>query len=234
MDGSGGQLRHGGARAGMTLVELLIALALMVAVAGLALPNMFAILGRSTAEEGRRQSLGALAGARAEAIGAGEPVRVMAEPAEGAGGARGGGGGGWRLRARAIAPDGGELASAGPEAEGWAPESAAVLPAGWIVLAAPEAGATGATGGDAAPVEAVEPVELVIFLPDGGALAPAEGVQFAAGERRFSLTFDRWSGRAALTAERTGEAEEEAGNEAGREGDAGAESEEWGEEDPQW
>jgi len=112
----------------------------------------------------------------------------------------------------------------------------AVLPAGWIVLAAPEPGAGAAGAAEAEPVEAVEPVELVIFLPDGGALAPSDSVRFAAGERRFSLTVDRWSGRAALTAEQPGELAEEPPGEAGRHRDGGGESGDWrtGEEEPQW
>jgi prepilin-type N-terminal cleavage/methylation domain-containing protein len=220
MEGLGRQLRR--ARAGMTLVELLIALALMVAVAGLALPNMFAILARSTAEEGRRQALGALAGARAEAIGAGEPVRVIAEPYAG----------GWRLRAQSLAPERNGRGAPEELEEGWTPETMAALPSGWIALAAQSAGASVAA---AELIEAVEPVEVVTFLPDGGAMAPAERARFAAGERRFSLKVDRWSGRATLQTEPAGGSEDadEAEEESRRDDD---ESDEWGDgaEGPQW
>lgn len=237
MKGVERQLGRGGVRAGVTLVELLIALALMVAVAGLALPNMFSILARSTAEEGRRQALAALASARAEAIGAGEPVRVMAEPVGGGGADGDRASRGWRLRAVALEPEG-EPGAGGQSAwlddeDRWRPETVAALPAGWIVLAS-EAG--GAIGGPMGGPEAVEPVELVTFLPDGGAIAPLSPVRFGAGDQRFALKVDRWSGRATLAIDR-GEIDD-ADIEAGEMDRAASGDDEFGagefEEDPQW
>lgn len=243
-----------GCRGGMTLVELLIALTLMVAVAGLALPNMFSILARSTAEEGRRQALAALASARAEAIGAGEPVRVVAERRED----------GWRLRAEAVQAEG-ETAGArgaggmpGDLEELWRPETVALLPRGWVALAPGGGGAgegvgdpgAGRGSGGAQPVEAVEPVELVMFLPDGGAIRPAERPRFAAGmgagARQFALKVDRWSGRATLEEQARGgrgggdepeedEADDE-GEDRGGAGGGGGEFDTWdsGEGGAQW
>ena len=167
------------ARAGMTLVELMIALALLVAVASLALPNMFAILSRSASAEGRRQALGALASARAEAMGRGRPMRVTAEPT-----ARG-----WQIRAVEITPGEDALVEDTPR-----PVVLGSLPPQWVVL---EAGPAVA-GAEVELVEAVEAVELITFLPDGGALAPEMAPTLAAASQRFVVHVDRWSGRASI------------------------------------
>ncbi|MFG0285631.1 MAG: Tfp pilus assembly protein FimT/FimU [Phycisphaerales bacterium JB039] len=170
------------ARAGMTLVELMIALALLVAVASLALPNMFAILARSASAEGQRQAAGALAAARAEAMGRGRPMRITAAPTDR----------GWQIRATEVAPPAVD-AFAESEAPA-APIVLGLLPAQWRVLEPAEAVA----GSDFDQIEALEPVELATFLPDGGALAPQPPPTLAAGSQLFQVRLDRWSGRATI------------------------------------
>ena len=88
MDGSGRQSggpasrahrpsRRGGRCAGFTITEILISLTLLLLVLGLVLPNMLARLAGSAAEEGRRQALSALAGARADAMRDGATLLVF-------------------------------------------------------------------------------------------------------------------------------------------------------------
>lgn len=211
---------------GFSLIELMIAIAILVALTALVLPAGMGWIARERFVEAGRQLPAALATARADARHDGVARRVTASVNE----------------AGRIVIMAQRLDVAAMEAEAAASDATAAdartvaseqrpakllmeLPAGCGIVssagAEPDAEATSdgdreqVSGGDGSgtaksaaskqPVVSaqredsnlpVEPVTVVVYLADGGAVAPAKTLLTGPGGRLAPIWFDRWTGRA--------------------------------------
>ena len=226
-------------RGAFTLFEVLVAIALLIAVASLAAPALARRMGAALFDESSRQLEGALALCRAEALREGRPVALVAQPARD----------GLRLLARPIGDDDpfDGLATASGSGDGWSgmpgegfgsagggPAVARefpvfVLPSGVRVSAErpvpPEAIGWGLEGAESrpgvAPMDAGfedeedTPLTIAVFLPDGGALETAPFWLIGPEGRSVEVRISAATGKATLRAVRRTAP-------SAREGDVGA------------
>lgn len=221
------------ARRGLTLVEVLVALALVLALMALALPAVEGRLAEARFDAALRQTEAAMMVARAEAQRQGKPIRLVARPVRG-------GELGLFMEAVDPATAAGDPGDSG--AAGAAPATGAAAQSGvaWAVLPAkvtvsetppPEAGETGgaATEISVEPKGAPpSPVTLAVFFADGSATSHGL-VYITGGDQTVSVRVNRWTGAAAIdpytAGPKAGPAEDAPPGATGTTGDAGA----WGE-----
>lgn len=196
-------------RRALTLLELLMAVALLVALASLVMPMVFGRLAATEASEAPSQLVASIVQARAQAARTGEPVRVIAKTGED---------GVVRIVHEPVrasvdsesafvdlptTPDGGMTAREpidSPKADGAYVDL--TLPKGCrIVSVASLEDQPVASGG--APADAIEPVDdegavepseraLAILLPDGGAIAGERLALRTPNGLAYELSLDRW------------------------------------------
>lgn len=174
-------MRPGVGRGGFTLLELIVVIVLLVALAGLALPGLFARLAGSTVEAVRTRLEAAGAICRADAQRSGEVVEMSARQERGA----------VVIRSRAVNP-----ARTDPAAG----EVLLELPPGYAVTATPPGRATIANQDgpiETSPLGAVAGLVLAVFQPDGSGTLPGERFVVVGGTV-LELHLTRWSGRMTL------------------------------------
>lgn len=187
-------------RRAFTLIEVLISLAILVALTGLLWPATQGWMDSARFRETAAQLPGVLASVRADVRRDGIPCRVVARST----------GGVETLmveRIESVAkPDEAERPQAASASTGSKGRKVMELPSGCAIVRATSDGASQEQGreGDEArrdEVDAGDGVTLVVFLPDGSAIS-AEEVSFTgSGGRSIPLIFDRWTGRARLGAQ---------------------------------
>lgn len=199
---------------GLTLLELLIALALLAALGALVLPSLAGRIAAATADAAAEELAAAAGMARAHALSVGGAVALVAavSPRAEREGWRGSGDHALWLYADGVSDD-----ALRPEGDDAAPDRAEeALSAGARFLAElprgcslghslPERGGAGDWAvGEAAAAHGVEEtppiVRLAVFLPDGSPLRPRPVYLGARGGRVFRLDLGPHSGRATVRA----------------------------------
>lgn len=150
-----------------SILEVMVALAIVVALASVVLPSLGARLGDEEQRSTREQIEVVLAMARQRAIAESRPISVEAMELDGV----------WRLR---------EFHADDPEA---LRETAYALPNGFVLRSA------GASEEVESASSASEAISIATFFADGSALASGE-VELARGEAAYRLVLGRWSSRA--------------------------------------
>lgn len=171
---------------GFSLLELLIAIAILAGLTGLVLPAVHGWIAQARFDETARQLPGVFATARADTRGDGIARRIVAARTAA---------GGCVITAEKITPraaEGDAARAGGQEATGPRPVVLIELPAGCEVRTASEAMEVAPSVGAS---DGLGAVPIVVYLPDGGAVAAARTVLLGPGGRKTPLRFDRLTGR---------------------------------------
>jgi prepilin-type N-terminal cleavage/methylation domain-containing protein len=175
---------------GLTLIEVLAVIAILVVVTAVAAPEIRSRLGDASLDAAAGQLDATLIQARAQAQRRGVALRLVARRLRD----------GTAIATRPLVEETEESAAPGKE------PAEPPLDVLWTVAAGievtdrdPGAKQTGSDGAKATPAEAVgEDLVLATFLPDGSAIA-AGRVFLVRGQSAYALSINQWTGGATMT-----------------------------------
>jgi prepilin-type N-terminal cleavage/methylation domain-containing protein len=176
-------------RQAFTLLELLVALALLVVVTGLALPALVGRMEGARLDAALRVVGAAVVSARAEAQERGEPVVLLA--------VRSGTGDRLVIESLERGEEGESRGARGSEGVS-SLQTWAELPEGVNLDLNPPAESHAGEQLAESSSQRAAPLRLAIFLPDGAA-AGCGTVYLRSGERTFAITLNRWTGGVSTT-----------------------------------
>lgn len=183
-DGRYGMRGRCAERDGFTLLEVVIALALLVAVSAVTLPMLFGRSGRTAWGEARARIESGVHLAQANARLEGRPFRVEADPGDPC-----------VLRLAPVPEVDASEWGAGAEASSGERRFLAALPEACELSAGSET--DGDAEGASAPKAADGAVLIGWVLPDGG-FVQAPDARLTLDERTATVTIERWTGRVTL------------------------------------